>query len=279
MERENDKIVNKSENNAETDTVRATINERGQCTISQSNLVLESRTFSAGVGAREIHADGRPYHTFRTATLLVDGNNVKLHNCTIENTAGPGEVAGQAIALYLDGDDLEVVDSVLKGNQDTLFLAPLPPKEYEKDGFLGPKQFTPRTRRTFLFRNCKIYGSVDFIFGGATAIFENCDFISTAPGYVFAPSTPGDVETGFVAKNCRFLHEENVPAESCYIARPWREFGKVKLENCFLDEHICKEGWNDWGKTEARKTIRFEEYDSYGPGACNEGRPEWVICR
>ena len=272
MERENGRIEDQNKE------IEVAVNERGQCTISQSNIVLDSRTFSADVGARELHADGRPYHTFRTATLLIDGDGVKLRNCTIENTAGPGEVAGQAIALYLDGDDIEVIDSVLKGNQDTLFLAPLPPKEYEKDGFLGPKQFTPRTRRTFLFRNCKIYGSVDFIFGGAAAVFENCDFISVAPGYIFAPSTPEDVDMGFVARNCRFLCEENVPDESCYIARPWREFGKVRLESCFLDRHIHREGWHDWGKTDARRTIRFEEYGSYGPGACKESRPEWVTC-
>jgi pectinesterase len=98
------------------------------------------------------HKDGRPYHTFRTYTVLVDGNDITFKNCTFENTAGPGEVkSGQAIALYLDGDDIHLENCILKGHQDTLFLAPLPEKEREMDGFLGPKQFTPRTMRSFLF--------------------------------------------------------------------------------------------------------------------------------
>ena len=252
-------------------------NEKGQYTVSDDNITIEKKVFTAGIGAYEIHEDGKPYHTFRTQTLLVDGNRVRIDRCLIENNAGPGKTAGQAIALYLDGDDIEVTDSVIRGDQDTLFLAPLPPREYEKDGFLGPKCFTPRTRRRFVFRNCVIFGSVDFIFGGASAIFEECDIISVAPGWALAPCTPEGERDGFVLRNCRFLCETGVPEESCYIARPWREFGKVRLENCFLDRHICRAGWDDWGKKEAHGTVRFEEYASFGPGACNEARPDWVI--
>lgn len=244
--------------------------------ISESDILIEGKNFEGSLSAHMRHEDGRPYHTFRTATVLVNGNRVKFKNCRIANTAGSGRKVGQAIALYLDGDDIVLEDCMLEGHQDTLFLAPLPPHEYQKDGFLGPGQFTPRTRRTVSFKNCKISGGVDFIFGGATAYFDNCEFVSVEEGYVFAPSTPEDVQTGFVARNCRFTATDDVKEESCYIARPWREYAKVRLEQCYLGEHIHKEGFHDWGKTEARGSVVFEEIGSYGPGAQGAVRPDYV---
>ena len=247
-----------------------------QYIISENQKTYINQTYSGSLSAYLPHEDGRPYHTFRTQTVLVDGNDLTFQGCTFENTAGNGKAVGQAIALYLDGDHIRLEDCVLKGHQDTLFLAPLPPKEYEKDGFLGPKQFTPRQDRTFFLRNCRIEGGVDFIFGGATAFFEDCEFVSVEPGYVFAPSTPEHVKTGFVARNCRFTAGTGVEEHSCYLARPWREYARVRLENCYLGNHIHPEGFSDWGKTEARNTICFEEYGSYGPGANMEQRASYV---
>lgn len=48
--------------------------------------------------------------TFRTYTVLVDADDVRLENLTIVNDAGDGREVGQAIALYADGDRL-VVDA------------------------------------------------------------------------------------------------------------------------------------------------------------------------
>lgn len=238
-----------------------------QIHISESNTVIENKIFSGAHYAREIHSDGMLRGTFRSYTVLVDGDNVTFRNCVFENTAGRGEDVGQALALYLDGDNIVLENCTLRGHQDTLFLAPLPEKEIIEGGFLGPKQFTERKRRTYRFKNCVISGGVDFIFGGATAYFEDCEFISVEEGYVFAPSTPADVEIGFVAKNCRFTAGEGVGEGSCFIARPWRDFGAVELIDCYIGEHIHPGGFDDWGKTYAHKTVRFVERGSYGAGA------------
>ena len=106
--------------------------------IHESDLVIEGKTWSAGFFAKMPHPDGRPYGTFRAYTLLVDGDGIRLTDC------------------------------VLRGHQDTLFLAPLPEKEIIPGGFLGPKQFAPRKNHTVYFKNCLIEGGIDFIFGGAT---------------------------------------------------------------------------------------------------------------
>lgn len=245
-----------------------------QMHISESNLVIENKIFSGGHYAREMIGEEKR-GTFRSYTLLVDGDNICFKNCVFENTAGRGEDVGQAIALYLDGDGICLEGCVLKGHQDTLFLAPLPDKEIIPGGFTGPKQFTERKRRVFHFKNCIIEGGVDFIFGGATAYFDSCEFVNVEEGYVFAPSTPADVEVGFVCKDCRFTAKECVADGSCYIGRPWRNHGYIKIEGCYLGAHINAAGFDDWGKTEAHETVRFYETGSFGPGA--EGtRPNYV---
>ena len=136
----------------------------GQKHISESNLVIENEVFSGCHYAREEMDDGSKRGTFRSYSLLVDGNNIKFKNCIFENTAGRGEDVGQAIALYLDGDGISLEGCKLRGHQDTLFLAPLPDKEIIPGGFTGPKQFTDRARRTFHFKDCVIEGGVDFIY-------------------------------------------------------------------------------------------------------------------
>lgn len=112
--------------------------------------------------------------TFRTYTMLVDAQNVTLENLTIENSAGAGSNIGQAIALYAEGEGFRCKNVRLLGWQDTLFTGPLPPKEIEKNGFIGPKQYSPRINGRQYYENCYIEGDIDFIFGSATAYFDNC---------------------------------------------------------------------------------------------------------
>ena len=201
-----------------------------------------------GDGAREILADGVKQGTFRTATLRTDGERITLRGLTVENCAAPREEAGQAIALYADGDGFRCEDCALLGHQDTLFTAPLPPKEIEPGGFNGPKRDAPRVPQRHLYRRCRIAGDVDFIFGGAAAWFEDCDIISVGPGWCTAASTPEGQRLGYVFDRCRFTAAPGVAPESVWLGRPWREGAKTALIGCALGPHIHPAHWQDWGK-------------------------------
>ena len=123
--------------------------------------------------ARTIMPDGLKRGTFRSYTAFFSGHELHLENLRFENNAGRGCDAGQALALYLDAQKAFLENVELYGHQDTLFLAPLPEKEREKRGFYGPRCFSPRTPDRVYVRGGSIYGGVDFIFGGADALFEN----------------------------------------------------------------------------------------------------------
>ena len=112
--------------------------------------------------------------TFRSYTMFIDAENVSLKNLTIENSAGAGPDIGQAIALYAEGEGISCSNIRLLGWQDTLFTGPLPPKEIEKNGFIGPKQFAERINGRQYYTSSYIEGDIDFIFGSSTAYFDNC---------------------------------------------------------------------------------------------------------
>ena len=185
---------------------------------------------------------------------------------------------GQALALYVDGDRILFENCRFLGGQDTLFTGPLPPKEIEPDGFIGPKQHAPRVNGRHCYRNCYIEGDIDFIFGSATAYFENCECFSKDDGrpissYVTAASTPEGQTYGYVMKNCRFTG--NCPPASAYLGRPWRLFARTVFIECELDSHIRPEGWHNWNKPDAEKTSFYAEYGNYGPGAAAGQRVGW----
>ncbi len=132
--------------------------------------------------AKFLMPNGSKRGTFRSYTVLLDTHDVTMENLTIANLAAPRKKAGQAVALYADGDRLVFKNCRFTGNQDTLFTGPLPPAPKEPGGFTGPKEFAPRINGRQLYDNCYICGNVDFIFGSATAYFRSCHIEAVAEG-------------------------------------------------------------------------------------------------
>ena len=245
------------------------------------HLPSDKTIISFGLYAMMPKEDIGKLGTFRTYTMLIDAPDVTLKNLTIENSSGTGKHIGQAIALYAEGDKLQFENVRLLGWQDTLFTGPLPEKEIEKNGFKGPKEFSPRINGRQYYKNCYIEGDIDFIFGSATAYFESCTIFQkdrekylinkekrnpdSPKSYATAASTPEGQKYGYIFDNCRF--ESDCPPGSCYLGRPWRNFAHVLIRNSYLGPAINPLGFHNWNKKEAEETVRFQEYDNYGPGA------------
>ncbi len=222
--------------------------------------------------------DGQNRGTFRSYSCLIDTHDFTARDMTFENSSGSGALVGQALALYVDGDRIVFDNCRLLGGQDTLFTAPLPPKEIQPGGFIGPKRDAPRENGRHYYKNCYIEGDVDFVFGGATAYFEGCEFFSKnrneeINSYVTAASTPEGRPYGYVMRGCRFTGD--CPPATAYLGRPWRDYAKTVLIGCEIGAHIRPEGWHDWNKPQAHAATFYAEYGSTGPGGDVSRRAEW----
>ncbi|MEO7313161.1 MAG: pectinesterase family protein [Chitinophagaceae bacterium] len=134
--------------------------------------------------------------------------------------------------------------------------------------------YTKGTTSLQYYKDCYIEGTVDFIFGAATALFENCTLRSKGKGgYVTAASTTEGALFGYVFKKCRLVSDS--PPASFFLGRPWRPFAKVVFLHCELDAHIKPEGWNNWSKVENEQTAYYAEYNNSGPGADSSKRCAW----
>lgn len=229
--------------------------------------------------ANMIMENGEKRGTFRSYTFLALGDNITLKNLTIQNSAGFGNIVGQAVALFIEGNNIVVNNCKLLGHQDTLYTGPLPKKAAQPGGFVGPTEFTERIVGTQLYENCYIEGEVDFIFGSAIAYFDNCEIFcinagKPINGYITAPSTYEGCKYGYVFNNCNIT--SNCPDNSFYLGRPWRIYGKSVFLNCNMGGHIKTEGFHDWNKPDSHETSFFGEYNCTGAGAGTTNRASFV---
>lgn len=213
--------------------------------------------------ARKQDELGREYVTFRTWTLAVCADHVTMRNLAVVNDALFPETKGQEVALTVYGDDFLMEDCRLTSTQDTLFVGPLPPDLIVRyDGFLPDELRADKTCRQ-VFRSCLIEGTIDFIFGCGEARFETCEIRSLPDvrgvGYASAPSHCAWQTDGFLFDRCRFTCAEGVEAGSVYLARPWRNYGLARFENCSYAEHIAPVGFDHWANTTRERTCRFSE--------------------
>jgi pectinesterase len=180
--------------------------------------------------------------TGATASFLVYGDEFIAENITFQNSAGP---VGQAVAVRVDGDRVKFVNCRFLGFQDTLYVHGERSRQYYKD--------------------CYIEGTVDFIFGWSTVVFETCTIFCKKSGYVTAASTVEGQSYGLVFLDCKITGDAS--EATFYLGRPWRPFAKTAFINCYLDKQIKPEGWHNWNKPEAERTAYYAEYKSQGPGA------------
>ena len=200
-----------------------------------------------GLYASMTNVDGKPLGTFKTPSVTIDADNFTAENITFENSAGP---VGQALAIRVDGDRAAFRNCRFLGWQDTILL----------------------NRGRQYFENCYIQGHVDFIFGAATAWFENCHIHCLRNGYITAASTPQNVPYGYVFSNCQIDGE---PGVKTFLGRPWRLYASVTYLNCNMSDVVRPEGWFDWKKPQAHMTARYSEFNSTGPGGNQTNRVDW----
>ncbi|CDY67251.1 BnaC02g44290D [Brassica napus] len=199
-----------------------------------------------------------------TATMTVTGDGFIARDIGIKNTAGPR--GKQAIALSITSDQSVLYRCSISGYQDTLYAAAL-------------RQF---------YRECDIYGTIDFIFGNAAAVFQSCNLILRRPSDVKAYNvilangrTDQRQNTGFALHSCRILTDLDFSGMkhrySSYLGRPWKKYSRSIVMETYIDDAIAEEGWAGWLNSgdEVLKTLYFGEFKNYGPKARVSKRVTW----
>lgn len=178
-----------------------------------------------------------------------------------ENSAGPEK--HQAIALRVAADKSIFYNCHVDGYQDTLCV---------------------HTYRQF-YRDCRIRGTIDFVFGDGAAVFQNCTLavrkplkeqhcIVTAQG-----RTDARQPTGLVLQNCSIVADDSyneVKGEvKTYLGRPWKQYSRTVIMESTIDDLIQPEGWLEWNKTFAFQTLFYSEFNNRGSGSSKTDRVNW----
>ncbi|XP_060197542.1 pectinesterase-like [Lycium barbarum] len=222
--------------------------------------------FMYGDGPRKTIVTGQKCNrdgvsTYQSASFSAVGDGFIGKSMGFQNTAGPE--GHQAVALRVQSDMAAFYNCRMDGNQDTLYA---------------------QTHRQF-YRNCVVSGTVDFIFGDAAAILQNCLIIARKPmdnqqNTVTAQGRTNIRETtGFVIQNCRIVPEQllepmrfKIPT---YLGRPWKMYSRTVIMESTLADFIQPAGWMPWSGNFALDTCYYAEYANRGPGANTNNRVKW----
>lgn len=156
-----------------------------------------------------------------------------------------------ADALRCDADGASFVNVTFSGVQDTLYMD------------AGVQTYT----------NCRIEGSVDFIYSGdaAQALFNDCEIVYiNAPGrttgVICAPRTAADADCGLVFYRCSIIAEDGCPTGSLSLARPWGADAAVYWIDCYMSDAVDMDETYQEMSGNDPANARFYECGSYGPG-------------
>jgi pectin methylesterase-like acyl-CoA thioesterase len=188
--------------------------------------------------------------TSGSASVLVSANDFSATQLTFENSYGTGS---QAVALRTTGQRQQFNNCRFVGHQDTLYTH-------------GGTQY---------FRNCYVQGNTDYVFGGATAVLQDCEVRNVESGSATsAPNTAASTAYGLVFLGGHFTAASGI--KNVALARPWGADGAAAFLNCALDAHILAAGFTSMSGNDPANA-RFREYQSTGAGANASGRASYQM--
>ncbi|XP_071724044.1 probable pectinesterase/pectinesterase inhibitor 32 [Rutidosis leptorrhynchoides] len=189
---------------------------------------------------------------------VINAPNFIAMNLTIENTS-PME-GGQAVALSISSDQSVIYNCAIRSNQDTLYA-------------VSGRQF---------YKKCTIVGTVDFIFGYATAFFQNCQIETrTRSATVITANGRGsaDDKSGFVFQFCRIYGNPDLTRSwPTFLGRPWGSYSRMVIMQSYMDKYINGSGWESFGPEPVpphSENLFIAEYKNDGPGADVAHRIQW----
>ncbi|XP_075513297.1 putative pectinesterase/pectinesterase inhibitor 61 [Primulina tabacum] len=199
--------------------------------------------------------------TFHTASFAATGAGFIARDISFENWAGPSK--HQAVALRVGADHAVIFRCNIIGYQDTLYV---------------------HSQRQF-YRECDIYGTVDFIFGNAAVVIQSCTIHARKPmslqkNTITAQNRKDpNQNTGISIHACTLVAEPDLEKEKdaypTYLGRPWKLYSRTVYMLSNMGDHIHPRGWLEWNAAFALDTLYYGEYMNYGPGSKLGQRVKW----
>ncbi|XP_076885853.1 pectinesterase 2-like [Bidens hawaiensis] len=195
--------------------------------------------------------------SFGSATMGVNGDRFIGRGFTVRNTAGPQN--HQAVALRSDSDLSVFYQCSFEGYQDTLYV-------------LSNRQF---------YSECNMYGTVDFIFGNAAVVLQNCNIYARDPPnktntLTAQGRTDPNQNTGISIHNCRVAPASSLNSGvKTYLGRPWKRYSRTVFLKTYMDGIVNPAGWLPWSGSFALDTLYYGEYMNTGPGSSTANRVKW----
>jgi pectinesterase len=195
------------------------------------------------------HSSAGGYGTSGSASVFINGHDFIATNLTIANDYGEGS---QAVAANLNADRSVFTNVRFLGNQDTLLV---------------------NNYRSYI-AGSYVEGTVDFIFGGATAVFTNSTIHEkrTTGGPITAANTDASKTYGILFYKCTITGAANNVTQ---LGRPWGADAQVLYRETNLSATIkTAQPWTDMSSN-SWENARFFEYRNTGSGAGTNGnRPQ-----
>lgn len=199
----------------------------------------------------KIAPNGQTINTRTSWSVKIEAPDFIAQNLTFENSAG--FTAGQAVAVEVNGDRAIFRNCRFVGHQDVLFANSKKSRQY--------------------YESCYIEGTTDFIFGEATAWFQQCHIHSKKNSHVTAAATPKEKKYGYVFYDCVLTGDTSLHNVS--LGRPWQPNAQVAYLFSYIGPHIKPEGWAAWNGNQNHVTARYFEYRNYGASARSSARVRW----
>ena len=212
------------------------------CVQSKNNITFRGQNRNA---ARIAYANNNNmntgYNSQQTcSTFRCNANDISIENLTITNTTPQG--GSQAFALQVGNGSQHFIalNTEISSYQDTILVANPPTDAY--------------------FQDSLIQGDVDYIWGGATMFFTNCEMrtLRTTGGYVTNPRAAAGTN-GISFMKCVFTVPSSGYTNSVFARAIGVANGNTALINCRIDTN----GYTGWNKTDVTNTalnLRWWEY-------------------
>jgi len=133
-----------------------------------------------------------------------------------------------------------------------------------------------------LYKGCQIFGTVDFIYGNAAAVFQDCMLYARYREYVTFTAQSRehpDEKTGFTFQKCQFRispEDQNRKKEvHATLGRPLRPYSTVVIVHSYIDSIVDPKGWEPM-PNEPTDKVRYMEFENFGPGSNTDGRVKWA---